>query len=184
MEGDKGEGTREETRPQQRPHSTTARAAALLHLAPGPNPDSNAGRLVGKQPAHEDGGAGQGYKGSMERPQKRLRGGGAEAHRLEEETVEEKLRKRRVRLWLAARAKASRAPSPAQRKGGGQAAEHGVSAGAQGGSNVVGSKRKATAERAVESERAEKRRREVQWARVRAAMCGVLGRVGPSEAAF
>ena len=85
---------------------------------------------------------------------------------------------RRERLWLAARAKESRAPSPAQRKGGGQAAEHGASTGAQGGSNVVGGKRKATAERAVENERAEKRRREVQWAHVRAAMCGVLGRVG------
>ena len=66
---------------------------------------------------------------------------------------------------------------PAQRKGGGQAAAHGASTEAQGG-NVVGSKRKATAASAVETERAEKRRREVQWAHVHAAMCGVLGRVG------
>ena len=41
----------------------------------------------------------------------------------------------------------------------------------------MGGKRKATAASAVETERAEKRRREVQWAHVRAAMCGVLGRV-------
>ena len=98
--------------------------------------------MIGTQPDYEDGTAGQGYKRGMERPQERLRDGGAEAHRLDEETVEEKLRERRERLWLAARAKESRAPSPAQRKGGGQAAEHGVSTGAQGGSNVVGGKRK------------------------------------------
>ena len=155
----KGEGTREETVPQRRQYSTAAGAAAPLHLAPDPNPDYNADGLIGEQPDYEDGMAGQGYKRGMERPQKRLRDGGAEAHRLDEETVEEKLRERRVRLWLAARAKESRAPSPAQRKGGGQAAEHGVSTGAQGG-NVVGGKRKATAASAVETERAEKRRRE------------------------
>ena len=45
-ECDKGEGKREGTVPQRSPHSTAAGAAALLHLAPGPNPDYNAGGLT------------------------------------------------------------------------------------------------------------------------------------------
>ena len=42
--------------------------------------------------------------------------------------------------------------------------------------------RKASAAGALEAERAEKVRREVQWAHVRAAMCGVLRRAGRKKA--
>ena len=53
--------------------------------------------------------------------------------------------------------------------------------GARGGGGA-GRKRKASAAGALEAERAEKVRREVQWAHVRAAMCGVLRRAERKKA--
>ena len=76
--------------------------------------------------------------------------------------------------------KASSAQQPEQRMGSGRGDEHGAGTGARGG-RVAGGKRKATAAGAWEAVRAEKVRREVHWAHVRAAMCAVLHRARRRE---
>ena len=76
--------------------------------------------------------------------------------------------------------KASSAQQPEQMMGSGRGDEHGAGTGARGG-RVAGGKRKATAAGAWEAVRAEKVRREVHWAHVRAAMCAVLHRARRRE---
>ena len=95
-------------------------------------------------------------------------------------TVEERLKLRRAQLRMEVRLKASSAQQPAQMTGSGRGDEHGAGTGARGG-RVAGGKRKATAAGAWEAVRAEKVRREVHWAHVRAAMCAVLHRARRRE---
>ena len=105
-----------------------------------------------------------------------MQGAGDGAHHGSETTVEERIRLRRAKLRVAAREKASSARPPAQGARGGSGGECRLGPGARGGGGT-GRKRKAPAAGALEAERAEKVRREVQWAHVRAAMCGVLLRM-------
>ena len=114
------------------------------------------------------------------RPHERLQGMGAGAHRQEGATVEGRLKLRRAQLRMEVRWKASSAQQPEQRMGSGRGDEHGAGTGARGG-RVAGGKRKATAAGAWEAVRAEKVRREVHWAHVRAAMCAVLHRARRRE---
>jgi len=149
------------------------RAGGPPRPVPGPNPMSNARWLATVGLRYKEGRVGQGGGGRVERPDSGLQGAGDGAHRSNEATVEEKLRQRRARLREAAREEESSAQPPAQGAGGGSDCECSLGPGARGGGGA-GRKRKAPAAGALEAVRAEKVRREVQWAHVRAAMCGVL----------
>ena len=111
----------------------------------------------------------------MKRPDNGLQGGGAGAHCSDEATVEEKIKQRREQLWAAAKRRTASELPPVREAGSGSGGEHGAGTGARDGGGA-GRKRKASGAGALEAERAEKVRREVQWAHVRAAMCGVLSR--------
>jgi len=100
-------------------------------------------------------------------------GGGT--HREDGTTVEEKIRVRRLAIRAEAKAKTSSVQPSVRGAGSGSGGEYSAGTGERGGGGA-GRKRKAPAARALEAERAEKVRREVQWAHVRAAMCGVLRR--------
>ena len=91
-------------------------------------------------------------------------------------TVEEKVKLRRLKLRDKAKGKATRAKPPARGTESGLGGVGGGSLAFRSG-GVVGRKRKSTAAGAAEAERAEKVRREVQWAHVRAAVCGLLGKI-------
>ena len=117
----------------------------------------------------------------MERPNSGIQGGGAGAHRSEEATVEERIKKRRAQLRAEAKLQATSEQPPVQGAGSGSGGERSSGTGTRGGGGA-GRKRKASAAGALEAERAEKVRREVQWAHVRAAMCGVLRRAGRKKA--
>ncbi len=149
------------------------RAGGTHRLVPGPNPMSNARCPAKVGLRYEEGRVEQGGGGRVERPDSGLQGAGDGAHHGSETTVEERIRLRRAKLRAAAREKASSARPPAQGAGGGSGGECRLGPGARGGGGT-GRKRKAPAAGALEAERAEKVRREVQWAHVRAAMCGVL----------
>ena len=127
--------------------------------------------------AGEDGREATGGRGSVKRPSKGVLVKGGEAHRGDETPVEERLSLRLRRLALRARTKdRMTSPEPPARgteSGSGKVGN--ASAGAVCG-GVMGRKRKATAAGEAEAARVEKVRREVQWAQVRAAMCGVLNR--------
>ena len=85
-------------------------------------------------------------------------------------TVEEKVKLRRLKLRDKAKGKATRAKPPARGTESGLGGVGGASLAFRSG-GVAGRKRKSTAAGAAEAERAEKVRREVQWAHVRAAVC-------------
>ena len=158
----------------------TARQGEPPHLTPGPSLGATAGWRYGTRLDLEEDRAGEGHGGGFLRPHERLQGMGAGAHRQEGATVEGRLKLRRAQLRMEVRLKASSAQQPEQRMGSGRGDEHGAGTGARGG-RVAGGKRKATAAGAWEAVRAEKVRREVHWAHVRAAMCAVLHRARRRE---
>ena len=86
-----------------------------------------------------------------------------------------------MKFRAEAKAKASSMQPSVRVAGSGSGGEYSAGTGARGGGGA-GRKRKASAAGVLEAERAEKVRREVQWAHVRAAMCGVLRRAGRKKA--
>ena len=153
----------------------------MSRLMPGPNPVPYAGWLVRRRPGTEGGREEKGEGGSVERPDVGVQRVGGGTHHGDETTVEEKLRVRRLEIRAKARVKESSELPPGPRAGSGSGGEYSAGTGGRGGGGA-GRKRKAPAERALEAERAEKVRREVQWAQVRAAVCGVLRRAARKRA--
>ena len=161
--------------------SAATRAGGPSWLVPGPIPRSNAGGPDEVGEGYDGGREGKGEGGRMERPESGLQGGGAGVHRSDEATVEEKIKRRRAQLRAAAKQRTTSEQPPVQGAGSGSGGERGSGTGARDGGGA-GRKRKASAAGALEAERAEKVRREVQWAHVRAAMCGVLRRAERKKA--
>ena len=159
----------------------TTRAGSPSHLKPGPDPLPYAGWSVRMRPGTEGRREETGEGGSVDRPDVGVQWVGGGTHHGHEMTVEEKLRVRRMKFRAAAGAKASSGLPPGPGAGSGSGGEYSAGAGGRGGGGA-GRKRKAPAERAFEAERAEKVRREVQWAQVRAAVCGVLRRAARKRA--
>ena len=155
----------------------TTWAGSPSRLMPGPNPLPYAGWPVRVRPETVSRRVEKGKGGSVDRPEAGVQRVGSGTHQESESTVEEKLRVQRLLLRAGARAMASSELPPGPGAGSGSGGEYSAGTGGRGGGGA-GRKRKAPAERALEAERAEKRRREVQWAHVRASMCGVLDRVG------